>query len=162
MRERLWYELGQVKHNHLYCCHLLAKQRRQLSYFNMIVLAFSSAGVMGWTFWNTLPLISCFIVSILSLIKLLSPHFMPAERQIDKLDTVTDFYFNYLNQIEKLWLDHFNRRLTDEQTQEKFYTLKDTEREISKSVNELVKSVNKRMLAKARIETRAYLQRTFN
>ncbi|MHC1689616.1 MAG: hypothetical protein AB9833_02180 [Bacteroidales bacterium] len=161
MRERLWYELGQVKHNHLYCVCLLARQRRLLNYFNMIILAFSSAGIMGWAFWKEIPLAACIIVATISLIKLLSPHIVPSDKQLDKLDYVTDFYFDYFNKLEQIWLDHYNNRITDEETQTLFYTLKGTEREISKTVNEIIKSTNKRIYKIADTETRNYLQRTF-
>lgn len=162
MRERLWYELGQVKHNHFYCVFLLARQRRVLNYFNMIILAFSSAGIMGWSIWKEIPLFACIIVTTISLLKLLSPHFVPSDKQIDKLDRVADFYFDYFNKLEQIWLNHYNYRLTDEQTQSEFYALKDTEREISKTVNEIIKSTNKKILKRADLETRNYLQRTFN
>lgn len=162
MRERLWYELGQVKHNHFYSVFLLARQRRFLNYFNMIILAFSSAGIMGWGFWKETPLVACVIVAIISLLKLLSPHIIPSEKQIDKLDEVADFYFDYFNKLEELWLDHYNYRLTDEVAQSKFYSLKSSEREINKIVNEIVKSTNKTMYRRADTETRNYLQRTFN
>lgn len=162
MRERLWHELGQVKHNHFYCCFLLARQRRLLNYFNMTVLAFSSAGIMGWGFWKETPLIACIIVAIISLLKLLSPHIVPSEKQIDKLDQVTDFYFGYFNKLEQLWFDHFNYRLTDLETQVKFYDLKNTERDINKTVNEIVKTTIKKIHTRADLETRNYLQRTFN
>jgi predicted metallo-beta-lactamase superfamily hydrolase len=162
MRERLWYELGQVKHNHFYCVFLLSQQRRIMNYFNMTILAFSSAGIMGWSFWKEIPLVACVIVATISLLKLLSPHIVPSDKQIDKLDNVADFYFDYFNKLEQIWLDHYNYRTTDEKTQFLFYTLKDTEREISKTVNEIVKSTNKKIHKRADTETRNYLQRTFN
>ena len=145
MRERLWYELGQVKHNHLYSMFLLARQRRFLNYFNMTILIFSSGGIMGWTIWKNLPIAACVIIAVISLLKLLSPHLVPSEKQIDKLDQVTDFYFNYYNKLEILWLDNYNNRLTEELTQSKFYKLTETEREINKTVNEIVKSTNKKI-----------------
>ena len=161
MRERLWNEIGQTKHNHFYCCYLLARHRRVLSYFNMAVLAFSSAGIMGWALWREFPLISCIIVSGISLLKLLSPHFIPSEKGIDKLDQVTDFYFDYYNKMEQLWLNHYNYRLTDEEAQTEFYALKGTERDINKTVNEIVKSTNKDIYKRADQETRNYLTRNF-
>lgn len=87
---------------------------------------------------------------------------MPSEKQIDKLDQITDFYFDYYNKIEQLWLDHYNYRLTDEQAQQKFYKIKATERDINKLVNEIVKSTNNSIYKRADQETRNYLKRTFN
>lgn len=162
MKERLWYELGQVKHNHFYTMFLLARQRKLLNYFNMTILIFSSGGIMGWTLWKDLPVVACIIIAIISLLKLLSPHLVPSEKQIDKLDQVADFYFDYYNKLEILWFDNYNERLTEESTQNKFFKLKKTEREINKMVNEIVKTPNKRILIKADTETRNYLHQTFN
>lgn len=117
---------------------------------------------MGWTFWQEMPLVACVIVAIISLLKLISPHIVPSDKQIDKLDQVTDFYFDYFNKLEQIWFDHYNYRITDKEAQLKFYTLKNTERDICKTVNEIIKHTNKRKYKKADIETRNYLQRTFN
>jgi hypothetical protein len=162
MRERLWYELGQVKHNHFYCVNLLARQRRILNLFNIIILVFSSAGIMGWAFWQQIPLIACIIVALISLLKLISPHIIPTEKQIEKLDYIVDFYFDYYNKLEKSWFDYYNERIDDKQVQDLFYELKDTERGVSKSVNEIIKTTNKKILIKANSETTNYLKQTFN
>jgi hypothetical protein len=128
----------------------------------MTILAFSSAGIMGWTIWNQVPLIACIIVATISLLKLLSPHIVPSEKQIDKLDQVTDFYFDYYNKMEQLWLNHYNYRLTDQEAQKQFYKLKDSERAINKVVNEIVKHTNKSILKKTDLEAINYFKRTFN
>jgi hypothetical protein len=162
MRNRIWYELGQVKHNLLYCGFLLSRQRRLINIFNIIILSFSSAGIMGWTFWKELPIVSCIIIAGISLMKLLSPHIVPSEKQTEKLDKVIDFYFDYFNKLEKLWLDFDNYRINEEQAQEQFYKLKDSEREFNKITNEIVKSIINKIQKKSAIETSTYLNRTFN
>lgn len=162
MRDRLWNELTQCKHHHIYCVLLIAYQRRLLNFFNMTILAFSSAGIMGWSIWQNLPLASCIIVAGISLLKIISPHIIPSEKQIDKLDQVTDFYCDYYNKMEQLWMNHFNQRLTEEEVQKAFYKIKDTERNINKTVNEIVKRTNKSILFKTEKEAINYFKRTFN
>jgi hypothetical protein len=162
MTERLWYELGQVKHNHFYCVFLLARQREQLNWFNIVVLVFSSGGMMGYQLWKEIPLVACIIVAIISLLKLISPHIIPSEKQLDKLDSVADFYFDYFNKLEQLWFDFDKDRITELELQNKFYTLKDLERETNKKVNEIVKRTIKTLATKADTETRQYLKLTYN
>ena len=162
MRERIWNELFQVKHNHFYCLFLLARQKRVLNIFNMTILVFSSAGIMGWPLWKNAPLISCLIVSSISLIKLISPYIIPSDKQIEKLDDITDFYCNYFNKLEQLWYDFYNERVTENEAQNNFYELKNLERDINKTVNEIVKSTNKKIYKRADTETRNYLQINFN
>lgn len=162
MRNRLWNELCQAKHNSRYCISLLAHRRKVVNWFAMIILIFSGAGIMGWPFWKELPLVSCVIISVIQLLRLLQPHFMPTERQLDKLDSVVDFYFDYYNKLEKLWFDYENDRKSEEDIQTQFYEIKDSEKPINKIINEIVKSTNKKIQQKCDNEVRAYLSTVFN
>lgn len=161
MRNRVWYELTQAKHNQLYCMFSLAYRRKVLNIFNMVILGFSSAGIMGWTFWREFPLVSCVIVSLISLLKLISPHLVPSDKQIDKLDEITDFYFDYFNKLECLWFDFETKKINDDQLKTQFYKIKNSEKKINKSVNEIFKSNNKKLTNKAELESNNYLIRTF-
>lgn len=162
MRTRIWNELGQIKHNHIYCILLLSRQKRVLNIFNITILVFSSAGIMGWRIWDNFTFIACIIIAGISLLKLISPHIIPSEKQIEKLDSITDFYFDYFNKLEQLWYDCYNDRLNDEDAQAKFYELKNTEREINKTINDIIKSTNNKIYKKTDIETRDYLRQIFN
>jgi hypothetical protein len=158
MRNRLWIELCQAKHNSRYCVVLLAYRRKTLNWFTCIILVFSSAGVMGWKFWNDLPLVSCVIISSIQLLRLIQPHLLPTEKQIDKLDAVVDFYFDYFNRLEALWFDYEKDRKTEDEIQDEFYKIKDLEKPINKIVNEIVKTTNKKILEKCDFEVREYLK----
>lgn len=162
MRNRFWNELCQAKHNSKYCIALLAYRRRSLNWFTMIILIFSSAGIMGWQFWKEVPLIACVIISAIQLLRLLQPHFMPTEKQIDKLDNVVDFYFDYYNKLEQLWFDYENDRKSEEETQAEFYRIKESEKPINKVINEIVKSTNRKIQKRCDVEVRDYLSRVFN
>ena len=162
MRTRLWYEMAQCKHSHLYCLFLLSSQKRWLNYYNVSILLFSSAGIMGWGFWKEVPFIACFIISFFQIIKLIQPHILPSEKQIEQLEKITDFYFAHYNDIEHLWYDVQNRNLSNDDIQKRFYKLKKSERDISKIVNSNIKTTYKKMSKKADLETRNYLSRTFN
>jgi hypothetical protein len=51
MRNRIWAELTQTKHNIEFASLYSDHQRTVLRMFNIGVLAFSSAGIMGWKVW---------------------------------------------------------------------------------------------------------------
>lgn len=163
MRDRLWDEMMQSKHNHCYCLYVLERKKNALKLFTIITLAFSGSGIMGWTFWKTLPLYSCIIISLLQLFKLLQPQLIPTDKEIEKLNKVINFYFDYFNKLEPLWYDLNNKRLTEEEVQAKFYEIKNTQREINEIVNEVIKKkLNKKIYDKSVIETNSYVKRTFN
>ena len=86
MRNRIWTELTQSKHNIEFTSTYSDRQRFILRIFNMGILAFSSAGIMGWKIWENLPLIACFIIAGISLLRLLQPHLIMNEKQLKNLD----------------------------------------------------------------------------
>lgn len=161
MRERIWYELTQAKHDHTASTFLLAERRNQIKWFNVIVLIFSGGGIMGWRVWEYLPVISCVIITAIQLLKLLQPHILPSEKNIERLEEVIDFYFDYNIEIEQLWLDHFNYRIDDKVAQDRFYELKEKEKAINKKTNEIVKDISNRIKKKADREVRQYFKNNF-
>lgn len=162
MRSRLWYELAQAKFNDRYVCLLIGHQRSIINKYNIIIATFSTAGIMGWKIWDNLPVIACGIIAIISLIKLLQPHIIPSDKQIEKLDRIADFYFNFYLQLEALWFDFDNDRITEAVLQEKFHVLKQTEREINKVVNEVHKNPKSRLVNKAQSESDIFFKNSFN
>jgi hypothetical protein len=162
MRDRIWTEIQQSKQNHFYCIYLVAHKRRWLDTFTIITVIFSGAGLMGLPVWSYAPVAACIIVTIINLLKLLQPHIVPSEKQILKLDQIVDFYFDYCNKLEKLWQDSEHERINDVDVQEVFYTIKDTEKPINTSINEIVKRRNKKITKEAQDNTTRYLKSIYN
>jgi hypothetical protein len=162
MRERIWYELAQAKHNNLYCCFLISHLRSIINAFNIIILSFSTSGVMGWPFWKEIPFIACAIIAVISLLRLLQPHLIPTEKQVDKINQVADFYFEYYNELEGLWFDYNNGRVNDIEAQKRFYEIKKQEKPINQLVNEIIRGQNKKIVIKTENASKDYLERTFN
>lgn len=162
MRARIWSEMLQARHNHFCCTKLLAKQRSEIKWFNIIVLVFSAGGAMGWKFWDYFPAASCTIIAIIQIARLVESQILPSEKNIENLEQVISFYFRYNNEMEKLWYDHYNYRLEDKEAQDKFYELKEEEEEINKKVNKVVKKVSKKICKESDEETRNYLKQNFN
>jgi hypothetical protein len=164
IRSRIWYELCQAKHNHLYCMLLMNYQKRWLNNVNIIILAFSSEGIIGWPIWKQgiLAVIACVIIAVIQILKLIQSHIVPSERQIEKLEKVVKYYTTYYNQIEQVWLDCFNNRCSEVDSQTKFYEIKKTEDDISLTTYEVIKRTNRGVKKLAGIETRNYLKQVFN
>ena len=162
MRTRIWNELCQVKHNQYYCTFLLGRQKRLLNYFNIMILVFSSGGVMGFSLWKTFPLLSCFIISFFQILRLIQSNLVPSEKQIEKLEQVVNFYFDHFNLLEQQWFDCYHNRCNEQELQEKFFKLKSTEKEINIKLNEIVKRSIKAIRMKATEETANYLHQTYN
>lgn len=162
MRNRIWTELTQSKHNIEFASKYSDRQRIILRAFNIVILIFSSAGIMGWKIWENLPLIACIIIAGISLIKLLQPHLIMNEKQLKNLDDIHRFYADYYNDLEKLWYDFESERINEEQATKIFFKLKKSETAINPLIAETIRSKPKRLVKKCKKNSDEYFNQVFN
>ncbi|RLD60763.1 MAG: hypothetical protein DRJ05_04000 [Bacteroidetes bacterium] len=162
MRNRIWTELTQAKHNTEFATLYSDQQRFVLRVFNIGVLAFSSAGIMGWKVWQHMPLIACVIIAIISLLRLLQPHLIMNEKQLRNLDDIHRFYADYFNQIEELWFDFESDRLTEEQATKQFFEFKKREIDINPIIAETIRNKPRRIVNKCKLHSDQYFKQVFN
>lgn len=162
MRNRFWNELTQAKHDVEYSSIYLDWQKSVSNLFNILVLAFSTSGILGWKFWDNIPLIACFIVSGISLLRLLQPHLMMDEKSLAKLNQIQLLYCNYFNKLEKLWYQYEDNKLSEEVVRSKFFKMVDKQAEINKMLNEINVKKPKRLVRKAKKYSDDYFNRVFN
>lgn len=162
MRNRIWTELTQAKHNIEFATLYSDQQRLVLRGFNMGILVFSSAGIMGWKVWEHLPVIACGIIAAVSLIRLLQPHLIMNEKQLRNLDDIHRFYSDYYNDIERLWFDFESERVTEEEATNSFFELKKKETEINPIIAETIRSKPKRIVKKCKMHSDQYFNQVFN
>ncbi len=162
MRDRIWNELTQAKFNSEFATLYAEKQRIYLRRFNIVILLFSSGGVMGWAFWKGLPLLSCIIIAVISLLRLLQPHLIMNDKQISNLDSISNFYFIYYNKLERLWYDLEHKTINNEIGKDLFFEIKHSEDEINQTINETLKSKPKNLVNQATINSNNYFKLIFN
>lgn len=162
MRNRIWTELTQAKHNIEFATLYADQQRAVLRIFNIGILAFSSAGIMGWKIWENLPLIACIIIASVSLLRLLQPHIIMHEKQIKNLDDIHRFYSEFYNDIEKLWYDFEAERISEEQATNIFFDLKKREMEINPIIADTIRNKPKRIVSKCKLYSDQYFKQVFN
>ncbi len=161
MRDRIWNELVQAKFNIEFATLYAERQRLYLRRFNILVLFFSTGGVMGWSFWDGIPLLSCVIIAVISLLRLLQPHIIMNDKQISNLDSISKFYFNYYNKLEKLWYDYEYETIDFEKTKKLFFNIKASEEAINQIVNETLKSKPKDLITESKLNADNYFQLIF-
>ena len=162
MRERIWHEMVEAKLRSTYAKFYLSQQRVINKRFNAFILIFSASGVLGWGVWKIFPFATSIVVTGMSLIKLIGTELLPNDKVFEKSEKIIDFYFDYFNQIENLWYDHYNYIIDDNEAQCRFYNIVATEKEINKIVNEIIRKPNKEFLTKSEEETDKYFEKVFN
>lgn len=162
MRTRLWYEMAQAKMNEQYLTLLIGHQRRVMNNFNLVVTLFSTAGIMGWKVWDKLPLVACFVIAAISLVKLVQQNIIPTDKQIERLEKASDFYFDFYLGLERIWFDFEKDRIDELEMQNRLHSLKQTERQTNQIINEAHKRINKKISQKAEIESQQFFSKAFN
>ncbi len=162
MRDRLWNELTQVKHNVEFITLYSDLQRKYIKWFNISILIFSAGGIMGWKIWDSFPLVACIIISFISLVRLIQPHLIMSEKQITILDQIHTFYFNYYNQLERLWYEYEDNRINNNTATNKFFELKEKEIEINIKVSDTIRIKPKKLIKKAKHYSDQYFASVYN
>jgi hypothetical protein len=162
MRNRLWNELTQAKHNAEYASIYLDRQKQIANIFNITILVFSTSGILGWKVWDRFPVIACAIVSGLSLLKLIQPHLIMSEKQLLKLDRIHIFYCDHFIKLEKLWHDLEDEDYSEKEVKEELYQVLESEIPISKELNGILLKKPKRLVRKAKQVSDDYFERVFN
>jgi len=162
MRDRIWAELTQAKFNAEYLSLYQERQKKLLNIAYIIILAFSTSGIMGWAIWKNFPLMSCIIVSAVSFVRLVLPQFVMNEKTLSKLDKVHIFYCNFFNQLEKLWYQAEEKEIDDKCIRENFFLIINEEIEINKILNELTIRKPKKLVNQAKIYSDEYFKKVYN
>jgi hypothetical protein len=162
MRDRIWTELTQAKHSLEFTYLYADRQRKYLRYFNVLILVFSTGGVMGWRIWDNAPALSCLIIATISLIRLLQPQLIMTEKQISNLDTISKFYTLYYNKLERLWFDTEDDSLNQSSAKDEFFKILQTESEVSALINETIRTKPKSLISKAKLHSDQYFKLSFN
>lgn len=162
MRNRFWNELTQAKHDVEYSSIYSDCQKSVLNMFQILILVFSTSGILGWKFWDNIPVIACFIVSGISLLRLLQPHILMDEKSLAKLNQIQLLYYNYFNNLEKLWYQYEDHELSDEAVRTNFFQIVDSQAEIKKILGEIKIRKPKRLVKKAKMYSDDYFYRVFN
>lgn len=162
MRDRIWNELAQAKHNVEFSALYCDEQRKFIKWFNIVILIFSTGGVMGWKVWDDIPLIACLVISTVSLLRLLQPQLIMSDKQLIILDQIHIFYCNYYNQLEKLWYEYEDKRINDSDATTEFFKIKNSETEIGIKVSDCIRRKPGYLVNKAKKYSDEYFTRVFN
>lgn len=162
MRDRIWTEITQAKFNVEFAALYADRQRSIRRYFNIFVLVFSTGGVMGWAIWDNFPLVACILIGAVSLLRHIQPQLIMNDKQIINLDTISKFYFNYYNALEKLWYINEDNLIDNKKLQKEFFKIKDTESQINSLVDETIRNKPKKLVKKAKMYSDQYFKLSFN
>ena len=139
-----------------YLALYISRQRTIRKWYSVFMLIFSTGGVFGWTIWEAIPIIACGLIAIMQLVRLVENQFILTDNDLDKIAELRNKYIRYFNKLEKLWIEFETDRLTEQQTTEQFYKLRQINADIEAADNKLHIRKIQSIVVTADSETRNY------
>ena len=162
MRDRIWNELTQTYHDTEYL-RIYAKFQSGINrLYNVLILTFSSAGILGWQVTKNFPLVVCIITAGLSLMKLVSPFFLMNSKDQRKLDDYHHALCDYYQKLEKFWFKMEDNKVPDDEITDRFYKLEMKGSALTKKFKDLDIMDIWFLRKRARKEFISYTNRVFN
>lgn len=161
MRNRIWNEVTDSKYYLEFTILYAERQRFYWRLYSIGILVFSTSGIFGWFLWDKISIIACIIISAVSLLRLIQPHFIHGEKEIANIDKIQKFYVGYNSKLEKLWLDYQNKKIKDDEANEMFFCIKAEEAEMITIINETLRYKPKKLTRKAKEHCDDYFKRVF-
>lgn len=161
MRELLWKEMADAKHDQEYACLMMALKSRQLRRYNIFMAAFSTTGIFSWKIWEWIPSITCAIIAFLSIVKLTEQYIVPSEKQIDSYNKISSFYTSLFIKLQKVWFESEKGIIDEQKAFSKLQVLQNSQKEIHDAVNNVHKKVNKKISEQATEKANLYFKQVY-
>ena len=136
MRTRIWSSLANIKFKAMYT-NMCSRRAELAGQFCSFVLAVTSASsVTAWAIWESLPGLWASIVAVAQVLHVGRPHLPFMKHDKGFLEMSFEFEALYL-ELEKLWFEFENERVTAEEAEQRFYELRAREIEIERTHKEV-------------------------
>lgn len=164
MRTRIWNEITKLKHNIEYLLVYSRLQGNLARWINILILVFSSTGILGWSIWKepNLAAIACGLTAAMTLVKMISPFFILSDKETKKLDKYYVQLVNHFDSLEKFWFELEDEPIKENQITTEFYKFVQKGTDIHDRYSDLNIMHIKSLIKKSDTNTRDYFKNTFN
>lgn len=159
MSNRIWHELGQVRHNVEFLRRYITRAQQRNGLIRILTAILTFGSIAGWYKFAELSIVWAIFLILIQLFNLFKDFFLVSDSKLSTLRTVLSFYNRHCLDLENLWFEFHEERITDEQARKKLTALRKKELEMLELEKHDVISGNKRQRANADLATRQYLAR---
>ena len=159
MRSRIWHELGQTRFYVEFLSLYIAQTEKLNGRIKVFTAIFVIGSIIGWYRYDDLKILWAILLVLIQLFILFKDFFLVSESQISKLRTVSRFYNRHCRDLENLWFDFHEERITEDQARRKLNALIKKELDMQELENHDRISGTKKQKSRADVATREYLGR---
>ena len=159
MRNRIWHELGQTRYYVEFLSLYIAQTAKLNGRIKVFTAIFVIGSIIGWYRFDELKILWAILLVLIQLFILFKDFFLVSESQVSRLRTVLRFYNRHCRDLESLWFDFHEERITDDQARKKLNLLIKKELDMQELENHDRISGTKKQKNRADVATREYLDR---
>lgn len=161
VRNKIWEELRQAKANIICIQRYTDRNRKWSRYFNALIIISASAGTIGGIFKQWVAVAASALVAASTILKSLMPNFIQSEQELTELDRLMDYYSRYLNKLERIWYNNYERIVSDNESIEQLFNIKDDEADKNSTMNKLVRHLSKKEQKIINGKAKEYVERVY-
>lgn len=161
MRDKLWYNLLDIKFKSLYYDELATKYQIINRRINVFLALTSSASIASWAIWNQLNFLWGLIIAASTVVNVIKPYF-PFSKYIGEISRISVQLDNLSWEYEKLWYNYESGKHSEEDCFKLFMELKKRAIDILKFSEETIINENKKIEEKANKLMDIYLRNNFS
>ena len=159
MREKIWYEMVQIKFGEKYLALYISLQYQLKKYFKIATLVFSGSGILGWKLWQPIAWIALILIAVVQILSLIENQIIRNDKEVSDILKLRELYLKYFNKLEKLWVDYNLSDITEKEASILFFKYRAKDHQIIENLdNKLGIKKWKKLESKADSETRQYFK----
>ncbi len=160
MKNKIWYELVDIKFGEIYLTKYLSFHRKLKKLFNIMTLLISVSGILGWKFFEDYAWIAFILIAIMQLFTLIENQLIRSDKEIEQIFELKMLYTKYFHKLENLWSDYKEDKISEASASTSFFELRKNDWE---KIQELDGKLDikdlKKMMEKTETETNNYLNK---
>jgi hypothetical protein len=159
MEQIIWNELYRLKYHERYLSLYLDVIKDRRKWFQIVMLLFSTGGVMGWALWEYAPIIGAGVASIVQIVSLFHDRIVMSDADMGRVMDLRMLHISVFNRMERLWVEMKEGKAGS--FSGRFYDLRNEMADIHQLDNRIDLPTKRRIIAQASIQAKQYLEDYF-
>jgi hypothetical protein len=159
--DQIWTSLVNSKYKEIYIGHKIIELKKLERNINIFLILATSGTIASWVMWDNLKWLWALIIVAAQIVSIIKPYF-PFSDNVKELKKFNFLYKKLNLKYEKLWSKIDSGIVTEEESNEHYYQLREEENEFSDLSDEIIISNSKNIENKSNKDLKRYINDTYN
>jgi len=135
MKDKIWYEMVNMKYLEIYLGKYLSFQRTVKKAFKIFTLVASISGILGWKYFENYISIVLALIALIQILLLVESEIIRSDKEIEEISNLRMMCTRYFNKLERLWNESFFEMIPDIDAMNKYFDLRVSDWERIEEIN---------------------------